>query len=206
MASAAGIFNLLLLAPDQALYPQHNIESAAPGLPVKANIKIFQGVMVAYDPANQQAEYADPGMAATARVIGFAEQTVDNTGKAKGDTKIMPRAGIGRVKNDGNITAAHIYTAARVVDDHTVGVPTGTNTDRPAGLILGLDGDHVWILVMPTAAKRGPVTATLASTDGTAAAASASLANLAAETEKIGDDVRNLHAALVSAGIVAPAP
>jgi len=35
-----------------------------------------------------------------------------------------------------------------------------------------------------------------------AAAASANLSGLAAESEKIGDDVRAIHAALVSAGII----
>lgn len=45
---------------------------------------------------------------------------------------------------------------------------------------------------------------TLTSTNGTAAAASGSLANLAAEAEKIGDDVRAIHAALVTAGLLAP--
>lgn len=41
---------------------------------------------------------------------------------------------------------------------------------------------------------------TLTSTNGTAAAASADIAALAAEAEKIGDDVRAMHAALVTAG------
>lgn len=206
MASAAGNWNLQLLLPDQALVPQHNIQTSAPGLPVKADIIIYQGVMVAYDPANSQAEYADPAMAATAKVIGFSEIPVDNREGAKGAKTILPRAGIGRVKSDGNLTAAHLYKTVRVVDDHTVGVPAGTNADRPAGLLVGLEGGFAWVLVMPGVAQRGPVTATLTSTDGTAAAASASLANLAAEAEKIGDDVRTIHAALVTAGILAPAP
>lgn len=46
-------------------------------------------------------------------------------------------------------------------------------------------------------------TVDLTSTDGTAAAASADLAALAAEAEKIGDDVRAIHAALVAQGILA---
>ena len=69
MASAAGIWPVQELSSAQALFPHHNPETTAPGLPVKADHKIFQGVMVAYDPANSQAEYADPAMAATAIVI-----------------------------------------------------------------------------------------------------------------------------------------
>lgn len=42
----------------------------------------------------------------------------------------------------------------------------------------------------------------LTSTNGTAASASADLAALAAETEKVGDDVRAMHAALVTAGFL----
>lgn len=47
------------------------------------------------------------------------------------------------------------------------------------------------------------VIAALTSTNGTAAAASASLANLAAETEKVGDDLRAIAAALDGSADVA---
>ena len=205
MASGAGIFNAIELAPAAALFPQHNTQSSAPGLPVKAAHKIFQGVMVAYDPANSQAERADPAMAATAKVIGIAQETVDNLSGAKGDLKISPKAGIWRLANDGNLTAAHLYKTCRVVDDHTVGVPAGTDADRPAGLLIGLDGTtHVWVLILPESAPRGPITVTLTSTNGTMAAA-ADDAAVKVEGEKIGDDVRAIHAALVTAGIIAPA-
>lgn len=205
MASKAGIFDIQFLAPDQALYPQHNPQTAAPGLPVKAAEIIYAGVMVGYDPTNSQAVSADPTMVVTSRVIGVAMETVDNRNGAKGDLKITPRAGIVRLKSDGNLTAAHLYQPCRVVDDHTVGVPAGTDADRPAGLFVGLDGDYAWVLILPQAAKRGPVTVTLTSTNGTAGAASANLSGLAAETEKIGDDVRAIHTALVTAGLLAPA-
>lgn len=206
MASSAGKFALQMLSDASALFPQHNPETSAPGLPVKDAHLICQGVMVAYDPANSQAQAADPAMAATAKVIGFnTGDSVDNLLGAKGALKIKPQAGIGRVKNDGNLTAAHLYTRVRVIDDHTVGIPAGTDADRIAGLLIGLDGDYVWIIVAPAVAARGPITVTLASTNGTAGAASASLANLAAETEKVGDDLRAIHAALVLHNIIAPA-
>lgn len=204
MASKAGIFDTQFLAPDAALFPQHNPQTAAPGLPVKASEIIYGGVMVAYDPANSQAQSADPAMPATARVIGIAPETVDNRTGAKGDLKVSPRAGVVRVKSDGNLTAAHLYTQVRVVDDHTVGVPAGTDADRPAGLLVGLDGGYAWILIMPESARRGPITVTLTSTNGTMAAA-ADDAAVKVEGEKIGDDVRAIHAALVTAGIIAPA-
>ena len=105
---------------------------------------------------------------------------------------------------DGNLTAAHLYTTARIVDDHTVGVPAGTDADRPAGLFVGLDGSYAWILILPEAAKRGPITVTLTSTNG-AMAAAADDAAVKVEGEKIGDDVRAIHAALVLLGFIAPA-
>lgn len=203
MASKSGIFPLVTLA---GLQPSsiHNPETSAPGLPVAAAEIIYQGVMVAYDPANSQAQSADPAMAATAKVIGFAEATVDNTAGIKGALKIKPFAAVGKVKNDGNLTAAHLFKTCRVVDDHTVGVPAGTNADRPAGILVGLDGDYCWVVVSPETAVRGPVTVTLTSTNGTMAAA-ADDAAVKVEGEKIGDDVRAIHAALVTAGILAPA-
>lgn len=206
MASKAGIFELQFLGGSAPVVvsPQHNPQSSAPGLAVKASEIIYAGVMVAYDPANSQAQSADPAMPATALVIGFAQETVDNQTGAKGDKKISPRAGCARVKNDGNVTAAHYGKMLRVVDDHTVGVLAGTDADRPAGICAGLDGDFVWVLVTHEVARRGPVTVTLTSTNGTAAAA-ADLAALKTESEKIGDDVRAIHAALVTAGLIAPA-
>jgi len=204
MASKAGIFPIEFLAPDAALHPQHNPQTATPGLPVKAAEIIYAGVMVGYDPANSQACSADPTMAATSKVIGIALATVDNRTGSKGDLKVSPRAGIVKVKSDGNLTAAHLYTQVRVVDDHTVGVPAGTDADRPAGLLVGLDGASAWILILPESAKRGPLTVTLTSTNGTFAAA-ADLAAVKVEGEKVGDDVRAMHAALVTLGLLAPA-
>lgn len=205
MASKTGIWNCQFLAPDQALYPQHNAETNAPGLPVKADELIYQGCLVAYDPANSQAQAADPAMPATAKVIGVTELTVDNRDGAKGALKVRPRAGVVRLKNDGNLTAAHLYKQVRVVDDHTVGVLAGDGDDRPAGLLVGLDGTgFAWVLILPADAQRGPVEYDLTSTDGTAAAA-ADLNALKPECEKIGDDLRAIYAALVTHGLLAPA-
>lgn len=208
MASAAGIWPIQKLSPAEVIFPHHNVDTSAPGLPVKAAHKIYQGVMVAYDPANSEARYADPAQAATAIVIGVnTGDTVDNTTGAKGDLKINPEAGIFRLANDGNLTAAHLFKRVRVIDDHTVGVPAGTDADRFAGILIGLEGTgYVWVLIAPNVAIRGPLTlgnansefsgvtlATEVSTNGTAAAA-ADLAALKAEAELIGDDVRDVRA------------
>jgi hypothetical protein len=149
MASKAGIFDIQFLSPDAALTPQHQVQSATPGLPVKAAEIIYAGCLVAYDPANSQAQAADPAMPATAKVIGATLLTIDNRTGAKGDLQVTPHAGVVRVKNDGNLTAAHLYTTVVIVDDHTVGVPAGTGADRPAGLLIGLDGTaYAWLLIV----------------------------------------------------------
>lgn len=62
-------------------------------------------------------------------------------------------------------------------------------------------GDYL-IEFVPCAPIKVVVVAAFTSTNGTAAAASANLANLAAEAEKIGDDVRALGAALATPALV----
>lgn len=188
MSSAAGIWPVQKLAPSEATFPHHNVDTTAPGLPVKADHKIYQGVMVAYDPAASEARYADPAQAVTAVVVGVnTGDTVDNTDGAKGDLKISPEAGVFRLANDGNLTAAHLFKRVRVVDDHTVGVPARTDADRFAGILIGLEGTgYVWVLITPTIAQRAPVdldqaSATLAGTlTGTVDGALADIAATAA--------------------------
>lgn len=201
MASKIGIFPLQTLCLQQPS-DQHNPQSSAPGLPVKAAEIIFGGCMVAYDPANSQAQSADPSMPATARVVGFCRETVDNRLGAKGALTVSPFSDIGWLKSDGNLTAAHIYSTVRVVDDHTVGLLAGTNADRPAGILIGLDGDRACVVVSPQTARRGPTSITLASANG-AMAAAADLAAVKVEGEKLSDDFRALVAALTAEGIIA---
>lgn len=211
MASKSGIFDVQFLAPDAALHPCHNPQGATPGLPVAAAEIIYGGCMVAYDPASSQAQSADPAMAATARVIGICLQTVDNSLGSKGALTVSPRAGVVRLLNDGNITAAQLYTMARVVDDHTVGVPAGTDADRPAGLIIGLDATYVWILILPQTAKRGPITSALtsaqcATANGSDAGTTQTLANaLKTDYNALQADVAAIRTALITLGHLAPA-
>jgi len=170
MSSKAGSLNTQIIDLP-VRFTHHNEQAVLSGLPVAASEIIYQGVMVAYDPANSQAQSADPAMAATAVVIGICPETVDNTTGAKGALTVSPRACIARILNDGNVTAAHVGTRLRVVDDHTVGVPAGDHTDRFAGLNLGLDNDHVWVLITPESAKRGPVQVAITSSQNATAAA-----------------------------------
>lgn len=82
--------------------------------------------------------------------------------------------------------------------------PTAAGTYWKVGKALtasGADNDPIEVAVQKP--RKLIVIAALTSTNGTAAAASASLANLAAEAEKIGDDVRAIAAALDGSADVA---
>ena len=81
----------------------------------------------------------------------------------------------------------------------------GKLVKHTSGKIVGVawtgateSGDRFEAILLPTSSATAP---TLGSTNGTAAAA-ADLAALKAEAELIGDDVRALHAALITAGVL----
>jgi len=98
------------------------------------------------------------------------------------------------------VAAAAITLGADVYSDGTGKVtvkPTAAGTYWRVGTALtaaGAANDPIEVAMIRP--RKLIVIAALTSTNGTAAAASASLANLAAEAEKIGDDVRAIAAAL----------
>lgn len=102
-------------------------------LTVKDEEVIYAGALVAID-ANGEAVNA--GDTASTKVIGRAEQTVDNSDD--GET-ITARRGCFWFDNDGNITAANIGDNATVVDNQTVSLASETTNDIVAGKILAVD-------------------------------------------------------------------
>lgn len=178
-------------------------------LPLAAAVKIFQGTLVALNAAGNAVPAADT---AALRVIGRAEEEVDNSDGSAGDLKINVKRGVFRFANSGTaaVDADDKGKMAFVEDDATV-AETSTNK-IPAGRVIDVDSEGVWIDTRYASLAPQVVTAlaALTSTNGTAAAASANLAGLAAEAEKIGDDVRAVHAtltdlitALNAAGLIA---
>ena len=168
-------------------------------IPVKAAVLIHAGSLFGVDSSGR----AVPGDDATAlRIAGRATVEADNTaaGAADGDITISAERLTYTVAN----SAVSALVAADILKPcflESQGVVCKTRVaDEPlAGIFLGFDGDLVVVQVVATPLAAAP---TLTSTNGTAAAASANLAGLAAEAEKIGDDVRALHAALLAAGII----
>lgn len=131
----------------------------------------------------------------------FSTDITSGTVKRYPVSPVKIRRGVFRYNNSGTNAVTDIYRGKWVfVEDNTTVATTSTYKVK-AGYVEDVDSSGVWInttlssLTVPTAVS-------LTSTDGTAAAASASLSNLAAETEKVGDDVRAIHAALVTAGLL----
>ena len=79
MASQAGAHNSLKLAPSAALFPQHNNDTATPGLPVKAAVKIYAGCMVAYDPALSQCQFMIHGHSAVSEAAIWTNLKLHDT-------------------------------------------------------------------------------------------------------------------------------
>ncbi|HWH86349.1 MAG TPA: hypothetical protein VNV36_06210 [Pseudomonas sp.] len=112
-------------------------------VPVEASTKIHAGSLVVANAAG----YAAPGTTSTViRYIGRAEETVDNTGGARGAKLVtVRRLSAFKWANDGSITQTHLMEIAYIVDDQTVSSTDGTSTRSVAGIIVGVDPDGVWV-------------------------------------------------------------
>nr|WP_064494314.1 hypothetical protein [Pseudomonas chengduensis] len=121
----------------------HMQEATIVSVPLAANAKIYAGALTV---ANANG-YGAPGSTAVGLAyIGRAEEAVDNTGGANG-AKSVPVRRLRAFKwaNDGSINQAHLLKTAYIVDDQTVAATDGTNTRSPAGRIVGIDADGVWV-------------------------------------------------------------
>lgn len=163
--------------------------------PAAADAVIATGALVAVNSAGNAVE-ADSTI--TGHVVGRAEEGIDNTGGAAGDLEVLAKRGCYALElDDTNApTKAHVGRMVYATAPDTV---ASVGTCR-AGKLIGFDENG--LAIVDTAYAEKPVTVTLTSTNGTAAAASANLSGLAAEAEKIGDDVRAIHAALVLSGFI----
>lgn len=178
--------------------PEHP-SSAYVVLGLAADAVIAAGELVARNAAGNAVPASDT---AALKVIGRAECDADNTGGNAGDVEVTVKRGCFQYDNSGDnaVTKAHIGLVCYVEDKNTVASDKGVNA-IVAGVVHEVDDDGVW--VDTTIAKPAPgVAPVLTSTNGTMAAA-ADDAAVKVEGEKIGDDVRALHAALVAAGVLA---
>lgn len=165
--------------------------------PVAAATTIYAGTLVALDSSGDAVPAADT---AGLRVIGLAQETVDNSAGIAGVLKVATKLGVFLLNNSATdaLDANDKGKLCFVEDDNTVCEAGGTHKVK-AGRVLDVVSDGVW--VDTHFAPVVPSSVTLGSTNGTAAAA-ADLAALKAEAELIGDDVRAIHAALVAQGLL----
>lgn len=191
----------LLHAATTVSIPITKRDGTTNAFPVAASTKTLQGAFAALDGSNNLVNATD---ASARRVVGLHADETDNSAGSAGDLTSPVVKGCFLVKNSATnaVTNAHIGRACFIEDNETVSSSGGTNF-VVAGIVEEVTSAGVWVWVgLPHNARVSPVTVTFTSTDGVAAAASANLANLAAEAEKIGDDVRAIRAALVLHGIV----
>lgn len=198
-ALAVGAFNANATTTVSIVVPHR--DGAATKYPVAASTKTLIGTFAALDGSNNLVNATD---AASRRVVGIHNAETDNSSGSAGDLSSGVDKGLFLVANSATnaLTDAYIGRVAYIEDNNTVSSSGGTNF-VVAGIVEDVTADGVWLWVgLPYNNGVAPVTVALTSTNGTAAAASASLANLAAEAEKIGDDVRAIQAALILHGLL----
>lgn len=167
--------------------------------PVKASTKLYAGGMGATDASGWAVPASD-----TAGLIvhGRTEADADNSGGSNGDITCHLRKGVFGYNNSTTnaLTKANVKQTVFVEDDNTV---ASTSTNKVVAGILEFIGDDglCYVRLGETGTPPAPRTVALTSTDGVAGAA-ADLTALKAEAEKIGDDVRAMHAALKLQGIL----
>lgn len=135
--------------------------------------------------------------AVTGHVIGRAYEDVDNAAGAIADKEVTAKRGIFGCKNSDAVPVNKTHVG-KMVFAETPDIVRATGTCR-AGILIGFDESDRPLV--DTRFSDPGTTVTLASSNGTAAAA-ADLTALKTETEKIGDDLRAIHAALVTKGIL----
>lgn len=176
-------------------------------LPVAATTLIPAGVLVALNAAGNAVNASD---AAALLVVGRSEGDADNSVGNAGDIKVVVKRGVFRFRNsDDNAVDADDKGKPCFVESNQAVAETSTHKCK-AGVVVDVDEDGVWV----DTRRSGFVTSTftalaaLTSTNGTMAAAADDAATKA-EGEKIGDDVRAVHAtvtdlitALQAAGIL----
>jgi len=114
-------------------------------LPVAASTKIFAGALVLVNASGN----AVKGATATGlKPVGRAAELADNSAGSAGDISVRVRRGIFRFANSAAadlIDQGDIGSIAYVVDDQTVALTDGTGSRSPAGRIVDVDAQGVWI-------------------------------------------------------------
>lgn len=163
--------------------------------PIAAATIIYAGTLVAANASGHAVPASDaPGL----RVMGCAQETVDNSEGAAAAAGVSIRPGCFRFNNSGSdaVTASETGKFCFIEDDNTV-CKTGGAHRIIAGRVFEVEADGVWIELVRFPSQIPSVV--LASVNG-AVLAAGNEATVKAEMEKVGDDARALWVALVAAG------
>lgn len=111
--------------------------------PLAASTKIFAGTLVGLNSSGNAVPAADT---AGLRVVGLAQETVDNSAGSAGDLKVATKHGVFKLNNSGTdaVDADDKGKICFVEDDNTVS-ETGTTHKVKAGRVLDVDADGVWV-------------------------------------------------------------
>ncbi|MGD9863591.1 MAG: hypothetical protein AB7S99_10295 [Pseudodonghicola sp.] len=124
---------------------------------VAASAMIFAGAMTMRNAAG----YLVPGSTATGLVgAGRAEHLADNTNGAAGDAFLDVAEAVFLYENStagDEITIADIGAVCFAVDDQTVAKTDGTATRSPAGTVVDIDDQGVWVRFDPALTKAAAV-------------------------------------------------
>lgn len=114
-------------------------------VPVAGSTKIYAGSLVAVNATG----YAVPGSASPALIyLGRAESFVDNSAGADGaQTLVVRRGKLFKWANYGSdaVTEAEVGKPCYIYDDQTVAKTSGNGTRSPAGIVMAVDSDGIWV-------------------------------------------------------------
>jgi len=124
--------------------------------PVDGGSTIYKGALVAINAAGYLIPAAD---AASARVVGVADEKVDNSAGADGDLNCRVVSGRAFKFDATAITQAMVNQIMYVVDDHTFDDSQGTNGIKAGRLVQYVSATSGWIFIPRGGISEGTVVA-----------------------------------------------
>lgn len=108
--------------------------------PAAAAAKFYKGGIVAINASNLLVKAT---AVAGLKVVGVAEDGVDNSAGAAGAVQVPVRRGLFRFTNSGSFTLADIGTTAYIADDQSVNKTSASNS--AVGIVRDVDSTGVWV-------------------------------------------------------------
>ena len=172
LAIIAAMVAIFGLAPMTALAADRNTQSKIGDLmiyPVEAGEVIYKGALVTVDADG----YLMPAQDTSGhRLVGVADEKVDNTGGADGDLNCRVASGRKFRFAASSITQAMVNQVMYIVDDQTFDDGNGTNAIKAGRLVEFISTTEGWIFI-PKGGTHEAITDVAAPAGGTGATAGA---------------------------------